>query len=155
MENGEWRADAAKSSMSLNATALRTVNRQSSIHTGDIGYLDADGDLWLVQRRSDLIVSGGENVYPAEVEAVLRQHTAVAEACVVGVPDAAWGQRVAAMIRPAPGAQVTEGALIDFCRQRLAGYKIPRQLQLVDTLPLTASGKVHRQRVAQRLRANK
>jgi len=127
------------------------VNRQSSIHTGDIGYLDADGDLFLVQRRSDLIVSGGENVYPAEVEAVLRQHTAVTEACVVGVPNAEWGQHVAAMVQLQPGQTAAETDLFAFCRERLAGYKIPRHIQLVNTLPLTASGKIARKQIQQLL----
>ena len=124
-------------------------NRQSSIKTGDIGYLDADGDLWLVQRRSDLIVTGGENVYPAEVEAVLREHPAVEEVCVVGVPDPEWGQRVAAMA--AVRGDVTAAELLRFARQRLAGYKIPRQMQLVNALPLTASGKIAREQVARLL----
>ena len=124
-------------------------NPQSSIKTGDIGYLDGDGDLWLVQRRSDLIVSGGENVYPAEVEAALREHPAVEEVCVVGVPDPQWGQRVAAMA--AVGGEVTAADLLRFARQRLAGYKIPRQIQLVNALPLTASGKIAREQVARLL----
>ena len=92
-----------------------------TFHTGDIGYLDADGDLWVVQRRSDLIVSGGENVYPSEVEAVLRQHPAVEDACVVGLPDAEWGQRVGAMVALRPGESLTEADLIAFSRERLAG----------------------------------
>ncbi len=121
------------------------------LHTGDMGYLDADGDLWIVQRRSDLIVSGGENVYPAEVEGVLRGHTAVAEACVVGLPDAEWGQRVAAMVQVQPGQTVTESDLLAYCRQQLAGYKIPRHVQLVDALPLTASGKIARQQVREQI----
>ncbi len=123
------------------------------LHTGDMGYLDDDGDLWIVQRRSDLIVSGGENVYPAEVEAVLRQHPAVAEACVVGVPDAEWGQRVAAMVVVDVGEEtaVSPDTLIQYCRQHLAGYKIPRQIQFVDALPLTASGKIARQRVREQI----
>ena len=120
---------------------------EGTIRTGDIGYLDADGDLWLVQRRSDLIVSGGENVYPSEIEAVLRGHPAVADACVVGVPDAEWGQRVAAMVALRPGAALTEDTLIAFSRERLAGYKQPRRVVFVDELPQTASGKVQRAKV--------
>jgi O-succinylbenzoic acid--CoA ligase len=139
------------------ATVMRGYLGQSptngTIHTGDIGYLDSDGDLWLVQRRSDLIVSGGENVYPSEVEAVLRQHPAVADACVVGVPDAEWGQRVAAMVALRPGATLTEVQLIAFSRERLAGYKQPRRIVFVDELPQTASGKVQRGKVQEKLLA--
>lgn len=125
----------------------RTV-RDGWLHTGDLGYVDADGDLFLVQRRSDLIVSGGENVYPAEVEAVLRVHPAVADACVVGVPDVEWGQRVAAAVQLQPAATVEEAALLTFCRERLAGYKVPKQMRIVEELPQTASGKIERRRVA-------
>ncbi|MEO8392380.1 MAG: o-succinylbenzoate--CoA ligase [Chloroflexota bacterium] len=120
-------------------------------HTGDIGYLDADGDLWIVQRRSDLIVSGGENVYPVEVEAVLRQHPAVEDACVVGLPDAEWGQRVAAMVALRKGQTLSEAALIAFSRERLAGYKQPRKIVFVDELPTTASGKVQRAKVGEQM----
>ncbi len=123
----------------------------SSFHTGDIGYLDDDGDLWLVQRRSDLIVSGGENVYPAEVEAALKRHPAVANACVVGLPDAEWGQTVAAMVQLLPEASLTESELLAFCRDRLARYKQPRLLKFVSELPLTASGKIARQEVMAQL----
>lgn len=125
--------------------------RDGVLYTGDIGYLDEDGDLWLVQRRSDIIVSGGENVYPAEVEQVLRQHPAVAAACVVGLPDAEWGERVAAMVAVREGQTVSEEALLAFCRERLAGYKLPRTLRLVQRLPETASGKVARGEVRERL----
>lgn len=122
--------------------------------TGDMGYLDADGDLWIVQRRSDLIVSGGENVYPAEVEQVLRQHTAVAEACVVGVPDVEWGQRVAAMVQLVAGATLPEAELLAFVQTRLAGYKRPRLLQFVPHLPQTASGKIARRQIQEQLTAH-
>ncbi|HRQ41958.1 MAG TPA: o-succinylbenzoate--CoA ligase [Chloroflexota bacterium] len=122
-----------------------------SFHTGDMGYVDADGDLWVVQRRSDLIVSGGENVYPAEVEAVLKSHTAVAAACVVGLPDGEWGQVVAAAVVVKEGTAVTAAELTQFCRERLAGYKLPRQIFFVPDLPLTASGKIARQEVVQNL----
>jgi len=132
----------------LTYDALRTT-RYETVHTGDIGYLDADGDLWIVQRRSDLIVSGGENVYPAEVEAVLRQHPAVSQVCVVGVPDAEWGQRVAAMV--VAEGEVTAEQLMDYGRKQLAGYKLPRRIQFVKALPHTASGKIARQAVAQQM----
>lgn len=129
---------------------IQTVESSLRTHaTGDIGYLDADGDLWVVQRRSDLIVSGGENVYPAEVEAALRSHPAVAEACVVGAPDAEWGQRVTALV--VAKGEVTAVDLLNFLRQHLAGYKIPRQIRFVDTLPLTASGKIARQQVVEEI----
>ncbi len=120
-------------------------------HTGDVGYLDSDGDLWIVQRRSDLIVSGGENVYPSEVEAVLRQHPAVEEACVVGLPDPEWGQRVAAMVKLRSGASLTEADLLAFSRERLAGYKQPRRIVFVDELPTTASGKIQRAKVREQM----
>jgi O-succinylbenzoic acid--CoA ligase len=126
---------------------------RGTIQTGDIGYLDADGDLWVVQRRSDLIVSGGENIYPSEVEHVLRQHPAVADACVVGIPDAEWGQRAAAMVALNKGASVTGDELTVFTRDRLAGYKQPRVIVFVDELPQTASGKVHRRAVQEKLSA--
>jgi len=114
------------------------------LQTGDIGYLDDEGDLFLVQRRSDLIVSGGENIYPAEVEAVLRQHSAVQQVAVVGVEDAEWGQRVAAALIIAEGQSVTESELVSYARSQLAGYKIPRLIKFVDVLPVTGSGKVQR-----------
>lgn len=146
---------------------------QDGYRTGDLGYLDADGDLFLVQRRSDLIVTGGENVYPAEVERVLAAHPAVREVAVVGVTDAEWGQRVGAVVvvhaeemkhEGTEGTEEHEGngnvgtpfmasaaspagliaTLNAYARQHLAGYKVPRVWRLVDALPLTASGKVDR-----------
>src|SRR5690606_19213253 len=131
--------------------ATQQVLRNGELHTGDLGYLDEEGDLWILQRRSDLIVRGGENVYPAEVEAVLRRHPAVAEACVVGIPDAEWGQRVAAMVVLENGREVTAGELEAHCRQHLAGYKLPRVWRFVATLPQTASGKISRRAVQEEM----
>ena len=118
--------------------------RAGWLHTGDIGYLDEEGDLFILRRREDLIVSGGENVYPAEVEAVLRQHPAVAEGVVLGIADARWGQAVAAVVELRAGQSASADELIAFARQRLAGYKIPRRIAFLPTLPRTASGKVRR-----------
>ena len=118
--------------------------RDGWLHTGDIGYLDQDGDLFILQRRVDLIVSGGENIYPAEVEAALRQHPAVAEAVVLGLPDPKWGQRAAAVIVTRAGQSVSAEAISVFARERLAGYKVPRNIAFVKALPRTASGKVRR-----------
>jgi len=118
--------------------------RDGWLHTGDIGYLDEDGDLFILQRREDLIVSGGENIYPAEVEDVLRKHPAVAEAVVLGLTDAQWGQRVAAVIETRAGQSATVEEIRAFAREQLAGYKIPRQITFVAALPRTASGKVQR-----------
>jgi o-succinylbenzoate---CoA ligase len=117
--------------------------------TGDMGYLDKDGDLWVVQRRSDLIVSGGENVYPAEVEAVIRGLGDVTAVAVVGIPHPEWGQQVAAAIVLHEGTELSRADLLTYCRERLAGYKMPRQIRFVTELPQTASGKIARTAVAQ------
>ncbi|MCU0497946.1 MAG: o-succinylbenzoate--CoA ligase [Anaerolineae bacterium] len=119
--------------------------RHGKLYTGDLGYFDQDGDLWLVQRRSDLIVTGGENVYPVEVEQRLKQHSAVRDACVVGVADPQWGQQVGAAI--ILHKSVTPEELMSFCRETLAGYKIPRVFKFVDAFPLTGSGKIERKAV--------
>ncbi len=118
--------------------------RAGWLHTGDIGYFDEDGDLFILQRREDLIISGGENIYPADVEAALRQHPAVAEAIVLGLHDPAWGQRAAALIELRARQSATADDIIAFARQRLAGYKIPRRIAFTDALPRTASGKLMR-----------
>jgi O-succinylbenzoic acid--CoA ligase len=115
------------------------------LHTGDIGRLDADGYLHVLDRRADLIVSGGENVYPAEVESALLAHPAVAEAAVVGEPDERWGERVVAVVRARDGAAVSEEELRAHCRSRLGGYKVPARIRFVkEPLPRTAAGKLLR-----------
>ncbi len=126
----------------------KKIVHNGELHTGDMGYLDKEGDLWVVQRRADLIVSGGENVYPAEIEQVLEAHPAVGEVTVVGVADDEWGQKVVAAIVPKdPERTVTEEELVAFGREQLAGYKQPRMVRFIDKLPRTASGKVRRHKV--------
>lgn len=121
------------------------------LHTGDLGYLDEEGDLWIVNRRDDLIVSGGENVYPAEVEAVLMSHPAVEEACVIGIDDPEWGQRVAAALIVSEKSTTSEQQIIEYCRQHLAGYKTPRRVRFLDQFPRTASGKIIRSAVKEQM----
>jgi O-succinylbenzoic acid--CoA ligase len=132
--------------------ATEEILHDGRLYTGDIGYLDEEGDLWLVQRRDDIIISGGENVYPSEVENVLLQHPSVVAVCVVGISDPQWGQRVAAMVIQNRGTPLTKNELLEFGRKNLAGYKLPRLLHFVDQLPLTASGKIHRHLVAEQLK---
>jgi O-succinylbenzoic acid--CoA ligase len=128
------------------ATALAL--RDGWLHTGDIGFVDDAGGLHVLDRRDDLIVSGGENVYPAEVEAVLVGHPSVAEAGVAGVPDADLGSRVVAWIVANDAATLDSRALAEFCRTHLAGFKLPREFRFVSALPRTAAGKLQRRRLA-------
>ena len=130
------------------ADASTRALRDGWLYTGDVGYLDADGGLHVLDRRDDLVVSGGENVYPAEIEAVLLEHPSVLEAGVTGLPDADLGARVVAWVVLAPGAQFDLWALQRHCRARLAGFKQPREFRVVDALPRTASGKLQRRRLA-------
>jgi len=121
--------------------------RDGWLHTGDLGYLDAEGYLYVVDRREDLIISGGENVYPTEVEMVLRQHPAIEDAGVIGLPDSDWGQIVGAAVRLRPGARLSEDEVRSFCDGRLARFKVPRRVWFVDDLPRSAGGKVLRSEI--------
>jgi O-succinylbenzoic acid--CoA ligase len=125
--------------------ATAAAIRDGWLHTGDVGRLDDDGFLYVMDRRDDLIVSAGENVYPAEVEAALVAHPAVMSAAVVGLPDERWGQVVSAAIVQA--TEVTDGELEAWVRAKLAGYKVPRRFVRVAELPLTANGKIQRRLV--------
>jgi acyl-CoA synthetase (AMP-forming)/AMP-acid ligase II len=111
-------------------------------HTGDVGVLEPDGTLFIRGRRNELILRGGANVYPAEVERVLLEHPSVAEAAVLGIPDARLGERVVAAVRLAGGARATAAELRDHCRAALARYKVPDAVAIVDALPRNAMAKV-------------
>jgi acyl-CoA synthetase (AMP-forming)/AMP-acid ligase II len=110
--------------------------------TGDIGQLTADGYLYILDRAKDMIISGGENIYPAEVEAVLARHPAVADVAVLGRPDPTWGEAVHAVIIPAPGSATAPEEIIAWCRDQLAHFKCPKSVEFASTLPRTTTGKV-------------
>jgi acyl-CoA synthetase (AMP-forming)/AMP-acid ligase II len=112
------------------------------LHTGDIGAFDADGNLRITDRLKDMFVVGGFNAYPAEIEQAISQHEAVSEAHVIGVPDERLGEVGRAYVIPRPGQHVTEEEIIAFCRNRLANFKVPRSVRIVDNVPRNASGKV-------------
>lgn len=111
-------------------------------HTGDLGYLDEDRYLFIVDRMKDLIISGGTNIYPKEIEEVFYAHPAVLEAAVIGVPDELWGESVKALVVLRPNYHTTEAELIAFCKDRLAGYKKPKSVEFLKELPKNPSGKI-------------
>jgi acyl-CoA synthetase (AMP-forming)/AMP-acid ligase II len=125
-----------------NEEATAATLRDGWLHTGDLAVRDADGDYRIVDRLKDMIRSGGENVYAAEVERVLLEHPEIAEAAVVGLPDERWDERVVGVVLCRSGATLEEEALLEFCRGRLARYKVPKQLEFVADFPRTGLGKI-------------
>ena len=127
-----------------NTAATLEALRDGWYHTGDVGHLDEDGYLFLVDRKKDMIISGGENIYSREVEEAVQAFPGVIEAAVIGVPDAKWGEVVKAYLVCAPGTQASAEAVIAHCKRLIAGYKCPKQVETVDALPRVASGKVNK-----------
>jgi acyl-CoA synthetase (AMP-forming)/AMP-acid ligase II len=121
-------------------------------HTGDVGIRDQNGNLFLVDRLKDMIVSGGENIYSAEVEHALAAHPSVESVAVVGAPDEKWGERVVAFVVPRPDTSVDVADLVSHCRGLIAGYKVPKEIHLTDALPQTTSGKVQKAALRHQLR---
>jgi acyl-CoA synthetase (AMP-forming)/AMP-acid ligase II len=130
--------------------ATAAVLQHGWFRTGDIARREADGLYYIVDRAKDMIVSGGENIYSAEVESALSIHPAIAAVAVIGVPDERWGEAVKALVIRRPGQQVDEAELISFCRGRLAAYKVPKSVEFVDSFPLVASGKVSKKELRAR-----
>ncbi len=112
------------------------------LHTGDLAYLDEDGYLFIVGRKQEMIIRGGENVYAKEVENVLYRHPAIWEAAVVGIPDPVFGEEVRAYVSLRPGTALTHPELLAFCRQYLAGFKCPKSMVVVADLPKNGAGKI-------------
>lgn len=123
--------------------SIRVFDGVRWLSVGDVGYKDADGYLYVTDRKTHMIITGGENVYPVEVENVLAQHPDVQDVAVIGLPDREWGERITAVLEVAPDSEgVDEQAVIEFCRAKLSGYKVPRRVVVVDEIPRNPSGKV-------------
>ncbi|MEJ0024698.1 MAG: fatty acid--CoA ligase [Rhizomicrobium sp.] len=131
--NGYWNLPDATAS---------TMTADGWVRSGDAGYMDEDGYVYIQDRVKDMIVSGGENIYPAEVESAMYGHPAIAEVAVIAVPDAKWGEAVKAIVVLKPGAAPDAPAILDFTRTRIAGYKMPKSIDFVAALPRNATGKV-------------
>src|SRR5262249_48797044 len=112
------------------------------LHTGDVGHTDRDGYVFITDRKRDLIISGGYNIYPREVEEVICEHPAIAEVAVVGVPSEIWGEEVKAFVVLRKAHDASEAAVTDHCKTRLASYKKPRSVEFIPDLPKNAYGKV-------------
>ena len=138
---GYYKNDAA------NALAFR----HGWFHTGDIGYRDADGFYYIVDRKSDMIIRGGENIYPREIDEVLYQHPDIAAAAVVGVPDPLYGEEVSAVVVLKPGAKTSELEVIDYCKGRLADFKCPKTVHFVEDIPKGPTGKLLKRELARML----
>jgi len=132
------------------ATAA-VVDADGWFHTGDVGRADDEGYVYVVDRVKDMVITGGENVYPAEVESVLYGHPAIAEVAVLGVPDEKWGEAVAAVVALRPGAELTLEEVREYALERLAGFKIPRRLDILDALPRNPAGKILKYQLRERL----
>ncbi|WP_306360241.1 long-chain fatty acid--CoA ligase [Nocardia sp. CC227C] len=130
--------------------ATADVLRDGWFHSGDVATVDADGYVYIVDRLKDVIISGGENIYPAEVENELCRHPAVAACAVIGVPDDRWGEVGKAVVVPVDGHRPTSGELLEFLRERLAGFKVPKYVAFTDELPTTGSGKIRKAEVRAR-----
>jgi acyl-CoA synthetase (AMP-forming)/AMP-acid ligase II len=133
--------------------ATAEAPRGGWMHTGDLGRMDADGYVTVIDRLKDMIITGGENVYSAEVENALSSHPDVANVAVIAAPDETWGERVHAVIVPRPGTSPTPESLTAHCRGLIAGFKLPRSFDFIDALPLSAAGKVQKNVLRERAQA--
>jgi acyl-CoA synthetase (AMP-forming)/AMP-acid ligase II len=120
----------------------RVIHGDNWVRSGDAGYMDEDGYVFIQDRVKDMIVSGGENIYPAEVENAMHSHPDIAEVAVIGVPDPKWGEAVKAVVVPRPGRAASAEDILAYTRARVAGYKVPKSVDFVDALPRSATGKI-------------
>jgi acyl-CoA synthetase (AMP-forming)/AMP-acid ligase II len=127
-----------------NKKATEETIRNGWVYTRDVGYIDKNGYLFLVDRKSDMIISGGFNIYPREVEEVMNTHPAILEVAVIGVPDEEWGEAVKALVVLKPGMTASEDDISAFCKENLSSYKKPKSIEFVDDLPKNAYGKIEK-----------
>jgi acyl-CoA synthetase (AMP-forming)/AMP-acid ligase II len=125
------------------------------IHTGDMGRYDERGNIYIVDRKKDMIISGGENIFSREVEEVLYQHPAVNEAVVIGVPDSYWVEKVHGVVSLKKGQDTSADELINFCKGKIANYKVPKSIEFVDALPKNAAGKILKRELKERYQGKK
>jgi fatty-acyl-CoA synthase len=125
-----------------NEEATAEALRNGWLHTGDIAYRDEDGFLYIADRKKDMIISGGENIYPAEIESVTFGHPKVADVAIIGMPDQEWGESVKAVVVPKKDVALAPEEIIEYCRGKIAKYKIPKAIVLTDVLPRNAAGKI-------------
>ena len=125
------------------------------LHTGDLGFQDPEGYFFIVGRKKEMIIRGGENIYPKEIEEVLYKHPAIMDAAVVGIPDKIWGEEVAAFLVPKEGEQISDAEIVAFCKARIANYKCPRLVFIWDALPKTATGKIQKNKIVEKYLAEK
>jgi acyl-CoA synthetase (AMP-forming)/AMP-acid ligase II len=137
-----------------NEEATADTIRKGWLHTGDMGTLDDNGYLTIVGRLKDLIISGGENIYPAEIEKVLEVHEAIKEVTVIGVADLKWGEVPLAVVVSQEGVAPSQSAVVDWCKQNLASYKVPAHFEFIDVLPRNPSGKILKQQLRDEIGKN-
>jgi acyl-CoA synthetase (AMP-forming)/AMP-acid ligase II len=136
------RSDLVMKGYWRNPNATAETLSSGWLHTGDMGSMDEHGYVFIMDRSKDMIISGGENIYPREIEEVIVQHPAVREVAVIGVPDLEWGEAIKAVVSLVPGEEVTEKQLIDFCRDHIASYKKPKSVDFVNEIPKNNNGKI-------------
>ena len=127
-----------------NPEATTVSFRDGWFYTGDLGYFDDEGYLFVSGRKKDMVKSGGISIYPLEIESVIYSHPDILEAAVIGVPDPQWGEALKAVIVLKPGGKLDSVELVSFCKERLAAYKVPKSVELVESLPHTEVGKVNK-----------
>jgi acyl-CoA synthetase (AMP-forming)/AMP-acid ligase II len=135
------------------AATGEAIDHDGWLHTGDIGTLDGRGNLRITDRKKDMFIVGGFNAYPAEIENIILQHPAIAQVAVVGIADARMGEVGYAYVMLRPGKQLEPAELIDWCRARMANYKVPRHVELVESFPLNATGKVLKYQLREQARS--